>query len=134
MTIEICNKTINVDPPQEELASMMELLRISEDEALSLWLCDNDYITDEEQEALDSKAKKIKIQLHAKADIRKKREQKPRTVKISDEKKHLFSCIRECLENNYTNVKIEKENKLFLITTDTGKVFKIDLIEQRPKK
>ena len=66
-----------------------------------------------------------------------KTEKKPRTVKISDEKQQLFSEIYEYLyetsEETGRNVQILKENKL--ISVQIGqKIFKIDVIEQRPTK
>ena len=46
----------------------------------------------------------------------------------------LFNEILEDLRKYYENVEILKENKLIQVKTG-GKVFKIDLIEQRqPKK
>ena len=59
---------------------------------------------------------------------------KPRTVKISDEKVELFSEIRADLEDVYKeNVTILKENKLIQVKIGE-KIFKIDIIEQRPPK
>lgn len=121
-----------VSVPDKEIECLMNLLHLSQEEAVHTWLCDNDYIMDEEQEELNSRAKKVKIQLGAK-DISKKREQKPRTIKISDEKHELFSKIRDFLTENFQNVEILKENKLFAVKINE-KVFKIDLIEQRAKK
>lgn len=59
---------------------------------------------------------------------------KPKTVKISDEKKELFSEILSDLEDVYKqNVKVLKENKLIQVKMGE-KIFKIDIIEQRPPK
>lgn len=59
---------------------------------------------------------------------------KPKTVKISDEKKELFSEILSDLEDVYKqNVKVLKENKLIQVKM-SEKIFKIDIIEQRPPK
>lgn len=59
---------------------------------------------------------------------------KPKTVKISDEKKELFSEILSDLEDVYKqNVKVLKENKLIQVKIGE-KIFKIDIIEQRPPK
>lgn len=65
---------------------------------------------------------------------RKNEEKKPRTVKISDEKKELFSEILTDLEDVFkNNVTILKENKLIQVKIGE-KTFKIDIIEERPKK
>lgn len=60
---------------------------------------------------------------------------KPKTVKISDEKKELFSEILSDLEDVYKGkVIVLKENKLICVKSGE-KIFKIDIIEQRkPKK
>ena len=59
---------------------------------------------------------------------------KPKTIKISDEKKELFSEILSDLEDVYKqNVKVLKENKLIQVKMGE-KIFKIDIIEQRPPK
>ena len=59
---------------------------------------------------------------------------KPKTVKISDEKKELFSEILSDLEDVYKqNVKVLKENKLIQVKMGE-KIFKIDVIEQRNSK
>ena len=63
-----------------------------------------------------------------------KKEKKPKTVKVSDEKKELFDMIYGGLIDNYGgNVEILKENKLIQVKINE-KIFKVDLIEQRMKK
>ena len=64
-----------------------------------------------------------------------KKDSKPRTFVVSDEKQRLFQDIFSNLAEIYgESAKIEKENKLIFVKIDE-KVFKIDLIEQRkPKK
>ena len=65
----------------------------------------------------------------------KRKDSKPRTVKISDEKKAIFHDILTNLQSIYgEKVEILKENKLISLEIN-GRKFKIDLIEQRkPKK
>jgi peptide deformylase len=86
-----------------------------------------------------------KMELGAKANCKryeqstptKKKAQKPRTVKISDEKKALFECILhnldQCKGLSLANVQVLKENKLISVQIG-NKTFKIDIIEQRPPK
>lgn len=121
--------------PDEEIKKSMEKLELSENDAIDLWLEDHDYQVNEEQDELDQKAKSVKIQ-HDAQDIDKKfsdKPKKPRTIKISDEKKSLFSNILQNLSENYENVEILTENKLISVKIGE-KTFKIDLIEQRNKK
>ena len=126
-------KTVNV--PDSEIKSYMLKYELSENEAIQLYLEDEDLLENAELEELDSKAKKVKINHGAGAvDKTEKKEKKPRTVKISDEKQQLFDNIYHFLVETYGgSVDILKENKL--LTLKVGeKTFKVDLIEQRPPK
>lgn len=126
-------KVINI--PDSEIKAHMKNLDLTENEAIQLYLEDEGYLDNEELEELDSKAKKVKIQHGASATEKtEKKEKKPRTVKISDEKQGLFDNIYHFLVETYGgSVDILKENKL--LTLKIGeKTFKVDLIEQRPKK
>lgn len=99
-----------------------------------MWLVDNDYEEDEELEELDAKAKAVKIDHGAVAEKPRKKSDKPRTVKTSDEKKDLFAGILADLTENYAeNIRILKENKLIEVKIGE-KTFKIDVIETRQKK
>ena len=125
----------NINIPDSEIKSHMANLQLTEEEAIQLYLEDEGYLDNDELEELDSKAKKVKIQHSASAvDRTEKKEKKPRTVKISDEKQGLFNNIYNFLVETYgSSVEIIKENKL--LTLKIGeKTFKVDLIEQRPPK
>jgi len=125
-------KVVNI--PDKEIKNYMVSLDLSEDEAIDLWLEDNDYQENEEQNALDEKAKKVKIDHGASAIDKATREKKPREVKVSDEKQLLFEEIVNNLCENDRDFDILKENKLIQVKIGE-KIFKIDLIEQRkPKK
>lgn len=125
----------NVNIPDKEIEKNMKLLEISKEEAIEMWLEDEGYLDNEEQNELDEKAKKVKIDHGASAiDKTEKKEKKPREVKVSDEKQALFGEIVEKLAENGRNYEIVKENKLICVKIGE-KTFKIDLIEQRqPKK
>ena len=125
----------NVNIPDEEIKKSMKALDLTKEEAIQMWLEDNDYEVNEEQAELDAKAKKVKIDHGASAvDKTKSKEKKPRPKVASDEKQTLFSQIFDNLHEIYgENTKIEKENKLIIVKIGE-KTFKIDLIEQRPKK
>jgi hypothetical protein len=128
-------KVVNI--PDDEIANSMKRLEISKEEAVEMWLCDNDLEENEELTELDARAKKVKINHGAGAAERKKSE-KPRTVKVSDEKKELFSTILQNLDRaigvERENIQVLKENKLISVKIGE-KTFKIDIIEQRaPKK
>ena len=125
-------KVVNI--PDKEIEKSMKLLELSKEDAIQMWLEDNDYEVNEEQAELDEKAKKVKIQHGASAIDKTQKEKKERKVIVSDEKQALFGEIYLHLKEIFgDNVEIVKENKLLTVTQGT-KVFKIDLIEQRPPK
>lgn len=126
-------KTVNI--PDTEIEKNMKLLEISKKDAIEMWLEDEGYLDNEEQNELDEKAKKVKINHGASAIDKTQKEKKSRQKVASDEKQALFTEILNTLTGVYgENVKIEKENKLILVKIGE-KCFKVDLIEQRtPKK
>ena len=131
MIYNLDGKNIRID--DNEIVKLTELLDLTKEQAIQMWLEDNDYLENEEQNALDEKASKVKISMGARSSAPTK-EKKPRTTKVSDEKKALFTQIGAYLEDIYKeNMTILKENKLIEIKTG-GKVFKIDIVEQRPPK
>ena len=123
--------------PDKEIEKAMQVLELTHDEAIQMWLEDNDYEVNEEQAELDNKAKQVKIQHGASAVDKERKTPKERVVKVSDEKKELFDTILQGLGEFSTipkeNITILKDNKLISIRIGE-KTFKIDLIEQRPPK
>jgi len=81
----------------------------------------------EEIAEMELKAKKIKRYEGTK---QKKKQNKPKNIKVSDEKQELFNKILIFLQENYENVDIINKNKLISVKIDDKK-FKIDLIQQR---
>lgn len=127
-------KVVNI--PTHELERNMRLLKISRDEALELWLFDNEYIDNDEEKALTAKAKENRITatIHqAKAEYKQKT-QRERVVKEDKVKESIVQAIADLLPSlDATEVNIEKKGKLitFKVGEDT---FKVDLIRQRPPK
>ena len=113
----------------------MKVLNLSFEDAIQMWLEDNEYLENEEQNHLCEVAKMNKItqNIHKAGAKSKKTSKKPKTVKTSIEKTELFNEILQNLTENHQNVKILKENKLISVEIN-GKTFKIDLIEQRKPK
>lgn len=131
-------KIINI--PDKELEKSMKNLELTKEEAIEMYLEDEGYLDNEEQEELTKKAKESGIMstIHgAKAINVEKKETKPKNVKVSNEKKELFSIIYNNLyeysKENDIKVSILKENKLLQVEIN-NKIFKIDLIEQRQNK
>lgn len=135
MIYKFNGKNIKIDDKQ--LENLMKNLDLTKDEAIQMYLEDEGYLDNEEQLELDKKAKESGIMrtIHEAKDIEKekKKTSKPKTVKVSDEKQELFADILENLQKLYGNVTVLKQNKLIQVQIEE-KIFKIDLIEQRPKK
>ena len=125
-------KQVNI--PDVELDKLVDKLNLSLAEAIELWLEDNDFQVNEEQEELDKKAKKERITatIHeAKAD--KPRKERKVVRKEDSTKEGIIKALAERLEELATDVKIENVGKLitFRLGDDT---FKLDLIRQRKPK
>lgn len=137
MKYNLNGKSINI--PDAEIQKSMKILEISKEEAIQMWLEDEGYLDNEEQMELEKKAKENRITatIHDAGNKAKRKQSKPKTVKVSDEKQALFAELHEklceyCDEIDGT-CEVLKENKLISVKIGE-KTFKIDLIEQRPPK
>ena len=133
ITYELGKRKIRI--PDEDINKYMKNHGLTQDEAIQVWLEDEGYLENEEQEILETKAKEnhITATIHEAGDKVKRKRSTPRTVKVSDEKQQLFNEITETLEVSGLEFEILKENKLIQVKIGE-KVFKIDVIEQRNKK
>ena len=133
MTYDFNGKKIRIS--DSEIENLVKGLNISTDQAIQIWLEDEGYLENEEQNSLDKKAKESKITAtvhQAKSDNRKER--KPRERKPDEEKEKIISNLAQFLENSTENVKITNISKI--IEFDIGENhYKLDLVRQRkPKK
>ena len=133
MTYEFNGKKIRI--ADSEIENLVKGLNISTEQAIQIWLEDEGYLENEEQNSLDKKAKESKITAtvhQAKSDNRKER--KPRERKPDEEKEKIISNLAKFLENSTENVKITNISKI--IEFDIGENHcKLDLVRQRkPKK
>jgi hypothetical protein len=133
ITYELGKRKIRI--PDEDINKYMKNHGLTQDEAIQVWLEDEGYLENEEQEILETKAKENRITatIHEAGDKVKRKRSTPRTVKVSDEKQQLFNEITETLEVSGLEFEILKENKLIQVKIGE-KIFKIDVIEQRTKK
>ena len=128
-------KFINGKPikiPMADIAKYMQKLELTQDEAIELWLTDNDYMDNEEVNRLSQQAKDNKTNLRADAGERKKREV---TKKENPTKEGIIRVLAAVLENmGAVNIKITNISKLIEFEMD-GNNFKLDLVQKRqPKK
>ena len=115
--------------------SLQKQLKISEFEAIEMWLEDNGYLVNEEQNTLDMKAKGNKVKLATSAEKPKAKTQKERVVKSNPDKEYIVGVIAEFLEEIVGKDNINIENKAKLITFNyKGEDYKLDLVQKRKSK
>lgn len=125
-------KKVNI--PDDEIDTLVDKLDLSIAEACELWLEDNALQVNEEQEALDKKAKasRITATIHE-AKATKERKERKVVRKEDTTKENIIKALAERLKELATEVKIENVGKLitFKLGDDS---FKLDLIRQRKPK
>ena len=115
--------------------SLQKQLKISEFEAIEMWLEDNGYLVNEEQNALDMKAKGNKVKLATSTEKPKAKTQKERVVKSNPDKEYIVGVIAEFLEEIVGKDNVNIENKAKLITFNyKGEDYKLDLVQKRRSK
>ena len=124
-------KCVNI--PEAEIENNMKLVN-SREEAIQIWLEDNEYVVNEEQEALCAKAKDNRITsiIH---EAREDDVEKKRTVvkKENPTKEMIISKVAELLKELADDVVIENAAKIVTFNLD-GNSYKLDLIQRRAKK
>ena len=118
----------------EWVEKSMKALDTDMEDVLLMFLEDNDYIVNEEQEELDKQAKG-KVKLVATKETPKKKTPKERVQKENPTKELIIQTIYNALQeiDNISNVNVE--NKAKLITFElNGENFKVDLVQKRKEK
>ena len=115
--------------------NLQKQLKISEFEAIEMWLEDNGYLVNEEQNALDMKAKGNKVKLTTNTEKPKAKTQKERVAKSNPDKEYIVGAVAEFLEEIVGKDNVNIENKAKLITFDyKGASYKLDLVQKRKSK
>lgn len=110
-----------------------KLLDTDTEDVILMWLEDNDYLENEEQEELDKTAKANKVKLVA-TDKAKKKTPRERVAKPQPEKEFLISLLAKALENeDISDLKIENKAKLITFSYKNHD-YKLDLVQKRPPK
>lgn len=110
-----------------------KLLDTDTEDVLLMWLEDNDYLENEEQEELDKTAKANKVKLVA-TDKAKKKTPRERVAKPQPEKEFLISLLAKALENeDISDLKVENKAKLITFSYKNHD-YKLDLVQKRPQK
>ena len=119
----------------EWVEKTMATLDTDMEDVLLMWLEDNDYLINEEQNALDMKAKDNKVKLVASAEKPKAKTQKERVAKSNPDKEYIVGVVAEFLEEIVGKDNVNIENKAKLITfTYNNNEYKLDLIQKRKEK
>lgn len=125
-------KQINI--PDEEIKKSMEILELSEEEAIQMYLEDEGYIKNEEVERLTKKAKENKTD---KIVVRSKTEntRAERPPKENPVKEQLIKDLYEFLKENseLSRVNITNKTKTIDFYVD-NRYFSLNLTEHRQKK
>ena len=124
--IRISNATIE---------NLMNQLGLDREEAIQIYLEDEGYEINEEQEALTQKAKDNKITASIHKAEGKNKERKKVERKPNPDKESLIAAMANFLNEleNVDNVQVTNIGKLIEFNFN-GKAMKIDLIEKRVKK
>ena len=129
MTYNFNGKALTI--PDAEIEKSMKCLELTRDEAIQLWLEDNDYAVNEEVEELTAKAKANKTdRVQASAGKRKKA---VKERKVDEEKGRLLGDIKVLLEGlgaDIHGVKTETE----VTFAFNGNQYTVKLTKHRPPK
>ena len=131
MTYELNGKKIRIN--DTELENLVKGLGVSQEQAIQIWLEDEGYLENEEQNNLEKKAKdnRITATVHqAKSQSQKKKRTRERKPDL--EKEEIIQNLANFLEKSAENVKITNISKLIEFDIG-GNHYKLDLIRQRKK-
>ena len=111
----------------------MKALGTDLEDVLLMWLEDNDYLVNEEQNELDKNAKG-KVKLVANSEKPKKKTPKERVQKENPTKELIIQTIANALQNlDISNLNIENKAKLITFSYN-NEDFKVDLVQKRKPK
>lgn len=130
MIIKIKDKDINIS--DKEIDKLVDTLGISVEEAIQIWLEDNDYEVNEEVERLTKQAKdnKITATIHGAQKVRTKRE----VVRKEDpDKEWLIQQLADTLGKLGISYEVTNIGKIIEFEYNNNN-YKIDLVKRRPAK
>ena len=122
-------KGINI--PDKWIDATTELLDCSIEEAIDIYLTDHGKVENEEQKALDDKAKTVKIKHGAESETERKKVK--RTREPNELKRQLITFLVDSLDNNSIEYVVSNIERTIDFTVE-GRDFTITLTEHRPKK
>lgn len=131
MTYNLNGKTIRI--PDDEIKKSMNLLDLTKDEAIQMYLEDEGYLENAYVEELTAKAKAAKISHEAKSEKPRKTSNKPRERKPDEEKEKLIDILANALVAEGIEAKVTNKSKIIEFSIE-DRHYKLDLIKNRPPK
>ena len=128
MKYELKGKVINI--PDKDIETFVNSLNITKEEAIEMWLDDNDYTVNDTVEELTKKAKK-NIKRYEQSDKKRKTSTKER--KVDEEKKAFLDGFRIFAEGKGGIVTATKNEAEFSFTFGENS-YTVKLVKHRPKK
>lgn len=134
MKYDLNGKKINI--PDADIERSMKSLDLTKEEAIQMWLEDEGYLENEEQEGLEKKAKENRITatIHqASAKDPRKKTQKERVRKENPTKEMVIREIAALLPNFAEDIEVLNVGKLISFRIGEEK-YEIDLKQKRKPK
>lgn len=134
MRYNLNGKNINI--PDADIERSMKSLELTKEEAIQMWLEDEGYLENEEQEALEKKAKENRITatIHqARAKDPRKKTQKERVRKENPTKEMVIREIAALLPKFAEDIEVLNVGKLISFRIGEEK-YEIDLKQKRKPK
>lgn len=128
MKYDFNGKILNI--PDADIEKSMKILEISKEEAIQMWLDDNDYTTNDVVEELSEKAKK-NIKRYEQSDKKRKASTKER--KVDEEKKRFLEGFRIFVEGLGGCLTAMKNEAEFSFTFGEN-TYTVKLVKHRPPK
>ena len=123
-------KTVEI--ADEWLSKTRRALNISSHEAIQMWLCDNDYITNEEQIELNQKAASANAGMRVQSKERKKPTRKPDEVKRAIVQ-YLYDCMNGAQDWHVNSVNVVNIERLIAFSIGDDQ-YEITLTKKRKPK
>lgn len=120
---------------EKTIENLMEKLKLDREDAIQVYLEDEGYEINEEQEELTQKAKDNKITASIHKAEGKKKDRKKVERKPNPDKEELIAALADFLDktDECSDIQITNVGKIIEFSF-RGKAMKIDLIEKRVKK
>lgn len=130
MQVKVKNKMVKI--PDEQIKKNMEILDLTEEEAIQMYLEDEGYEVNEEVEKLTKQAKENKTD-KIRGESEKPRAKRNAEPKVNENKEFLIKLFENALKSAEIVPKVTNKSKIIEFSYN-NKQFKLDLIEKRVKK